>query len=187
MKIKKIKIAVLHDWLEKYAGAEKVLSQILKIYPNADLFTIVDHMEKKDRLFLKNIKIKKSFIHYLPFSKKLFRYYFLLFPMAVRFFNLGKYDLIISSSHSFIKNIEKKNNQLHICYCHTPMRYAHVMMKQYINSYGYQNIFIKKILEFFLKLIAKWDIKHTKNVDYFIANSNFIKKRIKKFIKEILL
>ena len=57
------------------------------------------------------------------------------------------------------------------------MRYAHVMMKQYINSYGYQNIFIKKILEFFLKLIAKWDIKHTKNVDYFIANSILLKKR----------
>ena len=77
MKIKKIKIAVLHDWLEKYAGAEKVLSQILKIYPNADLFTIVDHMEK-DRLFLKNIKIKK-FYPLFTFSK-LFRYYFLLFP-----------------------------------------------------------------------------------------------------------
>lgn len=183
MKIRKIKIAILHEWLEKMAGAEKVLSQILKIYPNADLFTIVDHMEKKDRSFIKNIKIEKSFIQYLPFSKKLFRYYFPLFPIAINFFNLRKYDLIISSSHSFIKNIKKKKNQIHICYCHTPNRYAHIMMKQYIKSYGFKSLLTKKILEFFLKLIAKWDIKNAKNVDYFIANSNFIKKRIKKIYK----
>jgi len=181
---KKINIVVLHDWLDKFAGAEKVLEQILKIYPKVDLFTIVDHMEKKDRKFLKDIKIKKSFIQYLPFSKKLFRYYFFLFPFAVRFFNLNKYNVIISSSHSFIKNIKKRKDQLHICYCHTPMRYAHVMMKQYIENYGFKNFFIRNSLKIALTLIGKWDIVCSKNVDFFVANSNFIKRRIKKYYKK---
>ena len=140
-----MKIAIIHDWLEKKAGAEKVLEQIVKIYPNADLFVIVDFMLKKDKFFLNKTKIKKSFIQHLPFSRNHFRKFIFLFPLAIKLFNLNKYDLIISSSHSFAKNITKNSNQIHICYCHTPIRYCHVMMSEYLKEYKIKNFFLKNL------------------------------------------
>ena len=175
------KIAIIHDWLEKKGGAEKVLEDLLLIYPNSDLFLLADFMKKKDRKFLKNRKIKYSFIQYLPFAKKIFRFYFVLMPLALRLFNFNKYDLIISSSHSFAKNIKKNDKQMHICYCHTPVRYVHVMRDEYTkNYYGIKNIFLKNLLKIILNMIKNWDINSNKNVDHFIANSKYIKKRIKK-------
>lgn len=182
--LKKKKIAIIHDWLEKKAGAEKVLEEILKVFPKSDVFVIVDFMSRKDRKFLSKKKVIKSFIHYLPFSKNHFRKYIFLFPFAVKLFNLKKYDLIISSSHSFAKNISKNNNQTHLCYCHTPSRYAHFMTKQYLKNYNINNFLLKFILKSFLKYFAKFDIKNSKNVDQFFANSNFVKSRIKKIYKK---
>lgn len=178
-----MKVAIIHDWLEKKGGAEKVLEELFYIYPKADLFVIVDFMKDKEKKFLKKIKIKKSFIQYLPFSKIFFRYYFFLMPIAIRLFNLSKYDLIISSSHSYAKNIVKRKNQKHICYCHTPIRYAHVMMENYIVDYGFKNKFLRFFLSQLLLLISKWDIKSNLNVDYFISNSTYIQKRILKIYK----
>lgn len=175
-----MKIAVVHDWLEKKAGAEKVLEEILKIYPKADLFVIVDHMNKEDRKFLLNIKIKTSFIQFFPFSKNHFRKYLFFFPLVVKLFNLKKYDLIISSSHSFAKNIIKSSNQIHICYCHTPSRYAHVMTNDYLDNYKINNFILRFLLKIFLFAFSKYDINQNKNVDFFISNSKFIKQRIKK-------
>ena len=176
----KKKIAIVHDWLEKKAGAEKVLEEILKIFPNSDIFVIVDFMSKNDRKFLLKKKIIKSFIQYLPFSKNHFRKYIFLFPIAVKLFNLKKYDLIISSSHSFAKNISKNQNQTHFCYCHTPSRYAHFMTNRYLKNYNINNFILKLFLKLFLKFFAKFDIKNSENVDRFFANSNFVKLRIKR-------
>jgi len=180
-----MKVAIIHDWLEKKGGGEKVLEEIIKIFPNAELFVIADFMiNKKDRQFLKKIKIKKSFIHYLPFSKNHFRKYIFFMPLAVKLFNLKKYNLIISSSSSFAKNINKSKNQLHICYCHTPSRYAHFMLDEYLKDYKIKNFLTKYILRKFLSIFAKYDIKNSNNVDYFIANSFFVRKRIKKIYKK---
>ena len=175
------KIAIIHDWLEKKGGAEKVLEDLLLIYPNSDLFLLADFMKKKDRKFLKNRKIKYSFIQYLPFAKKIFRFYFVLMPLALRFLDFNNYDIIISNSHSFAKNIIKNKKQIHISYCHTPVRYAHVMMNEYIKDYyGIKNFFLKNLLKIILNMIKTWDINSNKNVDHFIANSEYLKKRIKK-------
>lgn len=169
----------MHDWLDKKAGAENVLEQILQIYPNADLFTLVDFMSQNERKFLSGHKITTSFIQKLPFAKKKFRLYFFLFPFAVLFFKLKNYDLIISSSHSFVKNIYRsKKYQKHICYCHTPIRYCNDMKKVYLDDYS-KNIFVRFILSFILSLISFWDKKMSSNVDHFISNSKHIQKRIK--------
>ena len=173
------KIAVLHDWLDKKAGAENVLEQILKIYPNADLFTLVDFMSQNERKFLSGHKITTSFIQKLPFAKKKFRLYFFFFPIAILFFKLKNYDLIISSSHSFVKNIfRNKNFQKHICYCHTPIRYCYDMKKEYLDDYS-KSMFVRFILSLTLSLISFWDRKMSSNVDHFISNSKHIQKRIK--------
>jgi glycosyltransferase involved in cell wall biosynthesis len=173
-----LKIAVIHDWLVTNAGAEKVLKAILDIYPNADVFSLVDFLSDVDReVVLKGKYAKTSFIQKLPFAKKHFRNYLPLFPKAIESFDLSSYDLIISSSWAVAKGIKKTNNQLHICYCHTPIRYAWDLYDEYISNLSLPKKFL---VEQTLKYIRKWDLLTVNRVDYFVANSQFVQKRIQK-------
>ncbi len=173
-----LKIAVVHDWLVTNAGAEKVLKAILELYPSADVFSIVDFLSDDDRKTVLNGKYSKtSFIQHLPFAKKYFRNYLPLFPKAIESFDLSDYDLIISSSWAFAKGVKTTKNQLHICYCHTPIRYAWDLYAEYTLNLKQPKRFITQLV---LKYIRKWDIKSLDRVDYFIANSNFVKERIER-------
>ena len=177
-----MKIAIIHDWLVTNAGAEKVLKEILEIFPDADIFSLVDFLNDIDKKqILNNKKVHTSFIQKLPFAKKYFRNYLPLFPKAIESFNLKKYDLIISSSWAFAKGIKKNNNQLHICYCHTPIRYAWDLYEEYTSNIKQPKKFlVQKTLQY----IRKWDIKTINRVDYFIANSKFVQKRIQNTYKK---
>ena len=172
-----MKIAIVHDWLVTNAGAEKVLKQILDIYPDADVFSIVDFLSKRDREAILNGKgVKTSFIQNLPFAKSYFRNYLPLFPKAIESLDLSGYDLIISSSWAFAKGVKKDKEQIHICYCHTPIRYAWDLYDEYtFNLKEPKKFLVQKSLAY----IKRWDIKSLDRVDYFIANSNFVKDRIK--------
>ena len=173
-----MKIAIVHDWLDKYAGSERVLEQILELFPEADLFSLVDFLE--DRSFIKNKKVHTSFIQKLPFSKRYFRYYLPLFPLAIESFDLLNYDLIISSSHCVAKSVKKHNPQTHISYVHTPVRYAWDLREEYLREAGL-NKGIKKVLaNLVLDYIKKFDLNTIDRVDYFIANSQFVRKRIRR-------
>lgn len=177
-----MKIAIVHDWLVVDAGAEKVLKNIVDIYPKADIFSLVDFLSTKDRdEILKGKFAKTSFIQNLPFSKKHFRNYLPLFPKAIESLDLSSYDLIISSSWAVAKGIKKSKNQLHICYCHTPIRYAWDLYDEYTsNLKNPKKFFVEKTLGY----IRKWDIRTLNRVDYFIANSKFVQERIKKTYKK---
>lgn len=173
-----MKIAIIHDWLVTNAGAEKVLKAMLEIFPTADIFSIVDFLNENDRNIILNGKYAKtSFIQKLPFSKKYFRNYLPLFPIAVESFNLKNYDLIISSSWAFAKGIKKNQKQLHISYCYTPIRYAWDLYDEYTSSLKQPKKFI---VEKTLQYIKNWDIKTLNRVNYFIADSKFVKERIKR-------
>lgn len=173
-----MKVAIVHDWLVTNAGAEKVLKAILEIYPQAEIFSLVDFLNEKDRREVLNGKYAKtSFIQNLPFSKRHFRNYLPLFPKAIESFDLDSYDMIISSSWAVAKGINKNSNQIHICYCHTPIRYAWDLYDEYTSTLKQPKKFI---VQQTLKYIRKWDIKTLHRVDYFIANSDFVKNRIKK-------
>lgn len=174
----KMKIAIVHDWLVTNAGAEKVLRAIVDIYPDADIFSLVDFLNDQDRKKVINGKFAKtSFIQNLPLSKKQFRNYLPLFPKAIESLNLDGYDLIISSSWAVAKGVNKKNHQIHICYCHTPIRYAWDLYDEYTSSLKQPKKFL---VQQTLKYIRNWDINSVNRVDYFIANSKFVKNRIKK-------
>lgn len=177
-----MKIAIVHDWLATNGGAEKVLKNIIDIYPNADVFSIVDFLSFENRAeILHNKFTKTTFIQKLPFAKKYFRYYLPLFPKAIESLNFDDYDLIISSSWAFAKGIKKRQNQIHICYCHTPIRYAWDLYDEYIsNLSGFKKILVKLTLSY----IKKWDIASLNRVDHFIANSNFVKERIERIYKK---
>jgi len=172
------KIAIIHDWLVTNAGAEKVLKAILEIFPQADVFSLVDLLNDKDRKEILNGKFAKtSFIQKLPFARKHFRNYLPLFPKAIESFDLNEYDLIISSSWAFAKGVKKNKNQLHICYCHTPIRYAWDLYDEYTSNLKQPKKFlVQKTLQY----IRKWDIDTAQRVDFFIANSSFVKERIER-------
>lgn len=173
-----MKIAIIHDWLVTNAGAEKVLRSILDIYSDADIFSLVEFLSKDEKkIILNNKDVKTSFIQNLPFAKKYFRNYLPLFPKAIESFDLSEYDLIISSSWAVAKGLKKRKDQLHICYCHTPVRYAWDLYEEYTSSLKQPKKFIvQKTLEY----IRAWDIKTLSSVDYFIANSMYVQKRIRK-------
>ena len=177
------KVAIVHDWLTVNGGAEKVLSSLLNIYPKADIYVIVDFLNDKDREdILNSKKTKQSFIQKLPFAKKYFRHYLPLFPYAIEQFDLSEYDLVISASYAVSKGVMTHPSQTHICYSHSPIRYAWDMYHTYIKEHnikGLKGVFIKYILH----KIRIWDVVSSNRVDYFISNSLLVKKRIKKFYR----
>ena len=102
-----MKIAIVHDWLVTYAGAERILEQVIEIFPNSDLFSLIDFLPEGQRFFIKDKKVKTSFLQYFPFAKKKYRLYLPLFPIAIEKFDLSNYDLIISISHAVSKGVKK--------------------------------------------------------------------------------
>tara|TARA_A100001388_G_scaffold240460_1_gene196234 strand:+ start:489 stop:1619 length:1131 start_codon:yes stop_codon:yes gene_type:complete len=175
-----MKVAIIHDWLITYAGAERALEQIIEIYPDCDLFSIIDYLPSNQRRFIKNKKVETSFIQKLPFAKKHYRKYLSLMPLAIEQFDLSKYDLIISSSHAVAKGVITGPDQLHICYCYTPIRYAWDLQHQYLKEANLHKGILGWIARRILHKIRLWDYRTSNGVDHFIAISNFISKRIKK-------
>lgn len=176
-----MKTAIVHEWLVNYAGSEKVVESFTSIWQDADVFTLVDFLNDEERrIILKGKKAKTSFIQSLPYAKKRHRKYLPLFPKAIESFDLSKYDLIISSSHSVAKGVRTNKNQLHICYCHSPMRYAWDEADYYLKEANLNSGIKGLVAQSILKYLRKWDLKSADNVDYFIANSNHIAKKIKR-------
>ncbi|KJS15780.1 MAG: glycosyl transferase family 1 [Peptococcaceae bacterium BRH_c4b] len=173
-----MKIAIVHDWLVTYAGAERVLEQILLLYPQADLLSLVDFLPPGQRDFINNKSVKTSFIQKLPFSRKNYRQYLPLMPLAVEQFDLSGYDLVISSSHAVAKGVLTGPNQLHISYVHSPIRYAWDLQHHYLNESGLDNGPKSWLARWLLQKIRLWDYHTANGVDAFIANSHFIARRI---------
>lgn len=175
-----MKIAIIQDWLVTIGGGERVLEQVLTLFPEADLFSIVDFIPKDERAFLQNKTVQTSFIQKLPFAKKMYRNYLFLMPLAIESFDLSKYDLIISLSHAVAKGVITGPDQLHISYVHSPIRYAWDLQHQYLFDTGLNKGIKGGIAKYMLHRIRSWDVIASNRVDFFIANSNFIKRRIEK-------
>jgi glycosyltransferase involved in cell wall biosynthesis len=175
-----MRVAIIADWLVAYAGGERVIEQMLKVYPDADLFTTVDFFPEEHRPALANKKAKTSFIQKLPFAKTQYRNYLPLMPFAVEQFDLSSYDLIISNSSSVAKGVITGPEQLHICYCLSPMRYAWDLQHQYLSESGLTKGFKSFLARYILYRMRQWDARTASNVDAFVGISHFIKRRIDK-------
>lgn len=176
-----MKTAIVHEWFVNYAGSEKCVESFTNIWPDADIFALVDFLNDEQReIILKGKHAHTSFIQHLPYAKTQHRKYLPLFPKAIESFNLSKYDLIISSSHAVAKGVKVNPNQLHICYCHSPMRYAWDEADYYLQEANLTSGIRGKIAKATVKYLRKWDLKSANNVNYFIANSNHIAKKIKR-------
>lgn len=175
-----MKIAIVHDWLTVYAGAERCLEQMLVCFPEADLFSIVDFLPDEERGFLQGKRPETSFIQNLPFAKVKYRSYLPLMPLAIEQFDLSNYDVVLSSSHAVSKGVLIGPDQLHISYIHSPIRYAWDLQFQYLAEAGLQRGFRSLIARYLLHRLRIWDSRTAAGVDFFVANSNFVARRVLK-------
>ncbi|WP_281238418.1 glycosyltransferase [Flavobacterium praedii] len=176
-----MKKALINDWYYVNGGAEKVIHSLNHIWDDFDHYALIDFLNETDRDFiLKGKKAKTSFIQNLPTAKSNHRKFLQLFPCAIEQFDLSEYDLILSSSSSIAKGVVTRKNQLHICYCHSPMRYAWDLQEQYLQDSGLNKGLKGIYAKYVLNNIRKWDVTNSENVTYFIANSKNIAQKIKK-------
>ena len=177
-----MKIALVHDYLNQYGGAERVLEAIAEIFPSAPIFTLI-YSPKHIRGAFSDKEIHTSFLQKFPLVKSHHRVFPLLMPVAVEKFNLSKYDIVFSDSTSFAKGVITKPETLHICYCHTPPRYAWDDSHKYIREFTMFPL-AKIFVPFFMNYIRLWDREAAMRVDEFICNSKFVAKRIQKYYKK---
>jgi len=172
-----MKTAIIHDWLTGQRGGEMGLEILCQLYPDATIFTLL-HKKGSVSPVIENMKIKTSFVQQLPFAEEKYRNYLALFPMAVESFDLKGYDVIISHSHCVAKGAIPQNGATHICYCYTPMRYAWLFYDEY---FGNRNILAQGLIKPILADLRRWDKKTSKRVNYFVACSQHVRKRIQDF------
>ncbi len=177
-----MRVALVHDYLVQYGGAERVLEALAEIFPLAPIYTLV-YDEKLFKNTFGKRKIYTSFLQLLPFSKSHHRSFPVLMPMAIESFDLSAYDLVISDSNSYAKGVITGAETLHICYCHTPMRYAWDDCHNYAHAFSFSFI-TRKLVPVAMNYIRLWDKISAERVDKFIANSAFVSKRVNKYYRQ---
>jgi len=176
-----MKKALVHDWFSVYAGAEKCVESFTNIWDDFEVYSLIDFLDDKDReIILKSKKVHTSFIQNLPKAKTKYRNYLPLFPIAIEQHDLSEYDVILSSSHAVAKGVLTHSNQLHISYVHTPIRYAWDLYHQYLKESELDKGFKGALAKYFLHKVRLWDLSTVNRVDYYIANSHYIARRIRK-------
>ena len=175
-----MRVAIVQDMMVGYTGAERVLEQMLAVVPEADIFSIVDFVPESQRQFLRGKKPVTSFVQKMPFAKSKYRFYLPLMPLAVEQFDLSGYDLILSSSHAVAKGALVGPDQLHVCMCYSPIRYAWDLQHQYLRETNLTRGVRGALARLILHYMRLWDTRTSNGVDVFIAISKFIARRIRK-------
>jgi glycosyltransferase involved in cell wall biosynthesis len=173
------KVAIVHYWLVGMRGGEKVIEALCRLYPDADIFTHV-HVPAAMSETLGRHRITTSFIGRLPMAPRLYQRYLPLMPLALEQLDLRGYDLIISSESGPAKGIVPPPGSVHICYCHSPMRYVWNMFHEYRDRSGF---FTRMLMPLLAHYIRNWDAISATRVDYFIANSQTVAARIKRYYR----
>lgn len=176
----KMRVAIVHDWLYVLGGAEQVLRELLKCYPDADVYTLFDLLRPEDRRKLGFEKSHTSFLQKMPFLKRHHRSYLPLMPLAIEQFDLSSYDLVISSSAAVAKGVITGPDQLHVAYVHSPMRYAWDLQHVYLKESGMESGIKSALARTILHQMRMWDSRTAHGPDAIITNSNFVARRVKK-------
>ena len=175
-----MKVAIVQEWLVTVGGSDKVVKAILDVFPGADIYTLVAKKEVCDELGIPWEKVHTSFIQKMPLGTKKHRAYLPLFPFAIEQFDLRGYDVVISSSHCVAKGVLTKADQLHICYCHSPIRYCWDMYNEYLEESYLDKGFKSWLVRLMLHPIRQFDAIAGSRVDYYISNSDYVGQRIRK-------
>lgn len=175
-----MRVAVVHEWLVTRAGSEKVVEQILQIWPQADLFALVDFYGEKDRAWIDGRRATTTFLQRWPFAEKKFRAFLPFMPLAIEQLDLSGYDLVVSSAHAVAKGVLTGPDQTHISYVHSPIRYAWDLQHQYLRESGLRWGVRGTLARAILHYMRIWDARTANGVDAFAANSAYIGRRIAK-------
>jgi glycosyltransferase involved in cell wall biosynthesis len=174
------RIAIVHEWLTTYAGSERVLKHLLQIFPNADLWVVADFLPQAQRAFLAGRRVQTTVAQHWPLARRWLRLYLPLLPLAVEQLDLSGYDLIISSHHAVAKGVLTGPDQVHLAYVHSPMRYAWDLQEEYLRQSGLGWGIGGWLTRWLLHQLRQWDRSSSLGVDLFVANSQFIARRIAK-------
>lgn len=174
-----MRVAVVHDWLTTWAGAEGVLERLLTLLPEADLYTVIDTLPAEYRAGLHGRTPKTTFLQHIPRLAEHYRTLLPLMPMAIKAWDFSGYDLIVSSSHAVAKNITVPTGVRHVCYCHTPMRYAWDLENAYLDTSGFHGLKAWAARRL-LSQLRDWDRRGADGVTDFVANSCYIAARIRR-------
>jgi glycosyltransferase involved in cell wall biosynthesis len=179
--MEEVKVVLVHDWLTGQRGGEKVLEVLAEIFPRAPIYTLF-HFPKSQIEEIEKREIKTSFLQHLPLVRKRYRFYLPLFPLAVELFDLQDYDLVISTSHCVAKGIIPHPEALHVCYIHSPMRYA---WNQYFPYFSASKLsFLSRlIIPPIIHHLRLWDESSSSRVDHFLANSKNVAQRVEKYYR----
>jgi glycosyltransferase involved in cell wall biosynthesis len=180
---RELRVAVVHDWLVVYAGAERVLEQLLAIFPQADLYAVVDFLPDALRGCIGRRPVRTTFVQGLPGARRHYRSYLPLMPLAIEQLDLAGYDLVLSSSHAVAKGVLTGPDQLHVSYVHSPMRYCWDLQHQYLRETGLDRGLKGWAAKWLLHRLRQWDRHTADGVDHFVANSGFIRARIRRFYR----
>lgn len=175
-----MKVAIIQEWLVTVGGSDKVVKAILDVFPDADIYTLVAKKEICDELGIPWEKVHTSFIQKMPLGTKKHRAYLPLFPFAIEQLDLRGYDVVISSSHCVAKGVLTKADQLHICYCHSPIRYCWDMYNEYLEESHLEKGLKSWMVRMMLHPIRKFDAIAGTRPDYYISNSDYVGQRIRK-------
>jgi glycosyltransferase involved in cell wall biosynthesis len=173
------RVAIVHDWLTGMRGGERVLDAICEIYPDATIYTLV-RVAGTTSPRIESHRIESSPVQRVPRAGRIYRHLLPLFPAVVELFDFDRYDLVISSSHCAVKSVIRPGRALHLCYCHSPMRYA---WDQFGSYFGPDQIGPAKsaILRRIMAGMARWDAGTAGRVDRFLANSQYVAARIRRY------
>lgn len=177
------RVAIVHDWLVVNGGAEKVLEALVSVFPRAEIFTLVNFMPASEAPWLAQRVVHTSCLQRMPLARRFYRHYLPLMPYAIEQLDLRGFDLVISSSHAVAKGVMTHPGQHHICYCHTPMRYVWDMKEAYLQDAGFSLPLMETYVRHTLKRLRQWDFYTAAQVDYFLANSHNVARRIAKYYR----
>lgn len=172
------RIGLVHDWLTAYVGGERVLEQMIRLFPHAELFTTIDVLNREERQFLQGKVPHTTFAQSWPLLRRHYRKLLPLMMLAIEQLDVSECELVLSSSASVGKGILTGPDQLHIAYVHSPMRYAWDMQHQYLRDSGLEHGLKSFVARWLLHRARMWDLRTANGVDHFVANSHFIARRI---------
>ena len=175
-----MKVALVHDWLTGMRGGEKVLEVVCSLYPDADIHTLF-HWRGSVSPAIERHRIHTSFLQYMPLARTQYRRYLPLFPFAVERFDLDGCDLVISSSHCAVKSVVAPGRARHVCYCHSPMRYAWDQFDAYFGPERVGAMASRWLYRPMLSRLAMWDAATAHRVHRFVANSQHVAARIRRY------
>lgn len=178
--MQELNVGIVADWFITYAGSEKVVAEFLDVFPEAELYSVVDFLSSENKSHFKNKNITTTFIQNFPLARKKYQSYLPFMPLAIEQLDVSKHDVILSSSHAVAKGVLTGPDQLHISYIHSPIRYAWDLQHQYLRESNLHKGFKGLLAKWILHNIRIWDCRTSNGVDHFIANSKFIARRIKK-------